>query len=153
MWLVAGPASERSVRRRRVSGVDGPDECVRLFITAHSAWEARANERAKRSRPGSAEYQTAVAQAEAEYEELVSRFCAAAVVRQNISFGDDTMHDPNRESVEAVSETAGGAVVRTRHVGLHEFVSEYEYRLVREARGWMIASVLYLDADGGYECL
>ena len=94
-----------------------------------------------------------MAQAEAEYEELVSRFCAAAVVRQNISFGDDPMHDPSRESVEAMSETAGGAVVRTRHVGLHDFVSEYEYHLVREADGWRISSVLYLGADGRYECL
>jgi hypothetical protein len=63
------------------------------------------------------------------------------------------MHDPKCESVESVSETAGGAVVRTRHVGLHDFVSEYEYSLVREAGRWRIASVLYLDADGGYECL
>jgi hypothetical protein len=91
--------------------------------------------------------------ARAEYEELVSRFCAAAVVRQNIAFGDDPMHDPNRESVVAVSETGDGAVVRTRHVGLHDFVSEYEYLLVREADGWKISSVLYLDADDGYECL
>jgi hypothetical protein len=94
-----------------------------------------------------------VAQAEAEYDELVSRFCVAAVIRQSISFGDDPMHDPNGESVESVSEAAGGTVVRTRHVSLHGFVSEYEYRLVREAGGWKIASVLYLDADGGYECL
>jgi hypothetical protein len=94
-----------------------------------------------------------VAQAEAEYEELVSRFCTSAVVRQNISFGDDPMHDPNRESVGAVSETADAAVVRTRHVGLLDFISEYEYRLLQEPHGWRIASVLYLDADGGYECL
>lgn len=83
----------------------------------------------------------------------MSRLCAASVVRQNISFGDDPMHDPNRESVVLVAESADGAVVRTRHVGLHEFVSEYEYRLVSEAGGWRITSVLYLDADGGYECL
>ena len=63
------------------------------------------------------------------------------------------MHHPTRESVESTSETAGGAVVRTRHVGQFEFVSEYEYHLVRESGGWRIASVLYLDADGGYECL
>jgi hypothetical protein len=94
-----------------------------------------------------------VSQAEAEYEELVSWFCAAEVVPQNISFGDEPMHAPDRESVEVVSETVGGAVVRTRHVGLHDFVSEYDYRLVMEAGGWKIASVLYLDADGGYECL
>ncbi len=133
--------------------MDGPEQCVRLFIAAHSAWEARANERAKRSRFWSAEYEAAVAQAEAEYDELLSRFCAAAVVRQNVSFGDDPMHDSIRESVGAVSETAGGAVVRTRHVGLHDYVSEYEYHLVREADGWRISSILYLDADGEYDCL
>lgn len=133
--------------------MDGPDQCVRLFIAAHSVWERRANERAKKSLLGSAEYQAAVAQAEAEYEELVSRFCAKTVVRQNISFGDDLMHDLDRESIGEVSEIVGGAVVRTRHVGLHDFVSEYEYRLVREANEWRIASVIYLNADGGYECL
>jgi hypothetical protein len=92
-------------------------------------------------------------QAKVEYKELVSRFCAAAVVHQNISFSDDSMHDPVRESVGAVSETADGAIIRTRHVSLRGFISEYEYRLVREADGWRIVSVLYLDADGGYECL
>ena len=133
--------------------MQAPEQCVRQFIAAHSAWEVRANGRAKPVRPGSADYQSAVAQAETEYDELVSRLCASTVVRQNISFGDDPMHDPGRESVESVAELTGGAVVRTRHVGLHGFVSEYEYRLVREAGGWRIASLLYLDVDGGYECL
>ncbi|MCE9560862.1 MAG: hypothetical protein K8U57_02295 [Planctomycetes bacterium] len=126
---------------------------MRQFIAAHAAWEMRANERVKTLRPGSAAYQSAVAQAEAEYEGLVSLLCAEAVVRQNISFGDDSMHDPGRESVESVSESASGAVVCTRNVGPHGFVSAYEYRLVREAGGWRIASILCLDADGGYECL
>jgi hypothetical protein len=129
------------------------EQCVRQFIAALTAWEVRANDRAKLLRAGSAAYFSAVAQAEAEYDELVSRLCSAAVVRQNISFGDEPMHDPERESVESVSESGDGAIVRTRHVGLHGFVSEYEYRLVREADVWRVASLLYLDADGGYECL
>ena len=129
------------------------EQCVREFIAAHSEWEARANAREKPLTPGGAAFFSAVAQAEAEYDELVSRLCAAAVVRQSVSYGDDPMHDPDRESIEGVSESADGAVVRTRYVGPHGFESEYEYHLVREAGGWRIASLLYLDAGHGYECL
>lgn len=129
------------------------EHCVRSFIAAHFAWEVRANERARPLPLASAEYRAAVVLAESEYEDLVSRLCAASVVRQNISFGDDPTHDPDREFVESVSESGGGAVVRTRQVGRHDFVSEYEYHLVLEESGWRIASVLYLDQGRKYECL
>lgn len=49
------------VRRRRASGMQAPEQCVRQFIAAHSAWEVRATDRAKPLRPGSGAYQSAVA--------------------------------------------------------------------------------------------
>jgi hypothetical protein len=38
-------------------------------------------------------------------------------------------------------------------LGLYDFVSDYEYHLVREGNEWRITSLLYVDADGKYECL
>jgi hypothetical protein len=133
--------------------MSGPDQCVRLFIAAHAAWERRANARAKKARLGSAADRAAIILAESEYDELISRLCATSVVRQGISYGDNAMHDPDSESITDVSESGDSAVVRTRHIGLHNFASVYEYRLVHEAGEWRIASVLYVDEDGGYECL
>ena len=141
------------VQRKRASLVKTPEHCVRQFIGAHSSWETRANARVNQLQPGTLEYQSAVAEAEAEYVELISKLCATSVIRQNISFGDDLMHSASRESVESIVESAGDAVVRTRHVGLHGFTSEYEYRLVRLEGEWRIASLLYVDAEGAYECL
>lgn len=84
---------------------------------------------------------------------MVARFCATSVVPQGISFGDDPMHDPDHESIESVATLGREATVRTRHVGRYGFESEYEYRLVQESGEWRIASLLYTDEDGQYECL
>jgi hypothetical protein len=88
-----------------------------------------------------------------EYRELISRFCTASVEPQGITFGDEGMHDPEREIVESVSIAGQSAIVRTKHVGLHDFVSVYEYHLVQEADEWRVASLLYVDEEGKYECL
>jgi hypothetical protein len=133
--------------------MDTPAKAVRSFIEAHTAWEVRANERAKTLLAGSEAYQVAVELAEAEYEEMLSRLCAPSVVRQGISFGGDPMHHPERETIESASVTGDLATVLTRHAGRHDFVSEYDYHLVRQAGEWRIASVLYLDEDGTHECL
>ena len=130
-----------------------PEQTVSDFIRAYHAWNERANDRAKMSRGSSAIEQEALACASAEYDDLVVRFCASSVVQQGISYGDESMHDPASERIESAATSDGMATVRTRQVGLHNFVSEYEYRLVREAGKWRIASLLYLDQDGGYECL
>ncbi len=95
-----------------------------------------------------------MAAAWAEYGELVSQFCAASVTPQGISFGDDPMHHPDHETIESVTLSGREATVRTRHTGLYDFVSVYEYRLVQESAEWRNASLLYIDdEDERYECL
>ncbi|HEX3314803.1 MAG TPA: NTF2 fold immunity protein [Gemmataceae bacterium] len=133
--------------------MEGPDECVRRFIAAHASWNSNAASRARKACPGTAADDAAFALAEAEYDEMLSRLCAATVVRQGISFGDRATHDPTRESITEISESENRAVVRTRHVDPSDFVSKYEYHLVRESGEWRIASLLYIDDDGAYECL
>jgi hypothetical protein len=133
--------------------MNSPDEIVRNFIRAHHAWNARANERAKSLCPGSEADNNAYALTEVEYDELVSLFCASSVNRQGIAFGDNPTHDPDKETVESVKRSGSNAVVRTRHIVRHNYVSEHEYHLVQEAGEWRIASVLYLDGCGKYECL
>lgn len=130
-----------------------PEQIVTAFIRAYHTWNDRANERAKPSRGTSTLDRDAVAAANAEYDELVARFCAPSVVRQGISYGDDSMHHPDRETIESVAMSGREAAVRTRHVGLYDFVSDYEYRLVLGGGEWRIASLLYIDENGGYECL
>jgi hypothetical protein len=128
-----------------------PERTVFDFIRAYQAWNDRANERAQRSGGGSTVDREAAANA--EYDDLVARFCAPFVVRQAVSYGDDSMHHPDRETTESVAVSGTEATVRTRHLGRYDFVSEYEYRLVQVAGEWRIASLLYVDEDGSYECL
>lgn len=125
-----------------------PLEAVLTFIRAHNAWETAANRRRAVT-----DAVTALDIAQREYYELVARLCATSVEPQPISFGDDVMHDPEREFVESVEMRGLAAIVRTKHRGLHDFVSDYEYHLVKEGDEWRIASVLYVDEEGKYECL
>ena len=63
------------------------------------------------------------------------------------------MHDPDTETITSESVAGEMALVRARHVGLYNFVSDYEYHLVLVAGEWRIASLFYVDEDGKYECL
>ena len=77
-----------------------PDQAVRAFIGACHVWNSRANERSKAARHNASAKQKSMTAAWAEYGELISRFCAASVMPQGISFGDDPMHQPDRETIE-----------------------------------------------------
>lgn len=129
--------------------MDTPEQTVRAFIHAYHTWNDRANDRSKSVR-GNA---TVDQEASAEYEKLVAQLCASSVVPQGISYGDDSMHDPERETIESVAVSGREATVCTKHLGLYDFVSDYEYRLVLVDKEWRIASLRYIDEDGGYECL
>ena len=125
-----------------------PKQAVLDFINAHNSWEKVAN-----ARRGSVGDLTALKIARTEYRELVSRFCASSVEPQGVTFGDDTMHDPEREVIESVVVTGTSAIVHTKHRGDSDFVSDYEYNLIYVANEWRITSIMYVDADGKYECL
>jgi hypothetical protein len=130
-----------------------PAQAVSAFVAAYHGWNTAAHDRAKSSRPGSTAYEAALKLTTAEYDSLISRFCASSVQRQGLAFGDNTMHHPEQETIESESISEGNAIVRTRKVGPDEFVSEYEYHLVEEGGKWRIASLLYADETGKYECL
>ena len=130
-----------------------PESIVQLFIHTHAEWNRRSNERCKTLRPGSTEDQHAMETAKSEYNEIIKRFGSKNVVPQPISFGDNPMHDPERESIESTAIDGASVTVRTRHVDIHDLVSIYEYRLVQESNEWRISSLLYNDEKGSYECL
>ena len=130
-----------------------PEQTVSAFIRAYRTWNERTNELATPSGPGNAIEQEALEAASADYDRLVDQFCAPSVLPQAISYGDESMHHPDREAIESVEVAGSEATVRTRHVGLHDFASDYEYRLVQVAGEWRIASPLYIGEDGAYECL
>lgn len=143
----------KAASREQLPVTGAPAEAVRAFVAAFFAWNRAANDRANSSRLGSTAYEAAMKQITNEYDSLVSRFCASSVERQGISFGDDAMHHPEQEKIESEVVSGANAIVHTRKVGLYDFVSEYEYHLVQEAGEWRIASLLYVDDNGKYECL
>jgi hypothetical protein len=128
--------------------MQSPEDTVRAFQSAHHVWETNAN-----SRCSTVDDLTALTMARREYQELIARFCVATVSPQGMSFGDDPMHDPNREPIESTEIDGQSAIVRTRHIGLYDFASDYEYHLVKNGKGWRITSILYVTGDGKYECL
>lgn len=130
-----------------------PESTVKIFIRAHAQWNQRSNSRCKLLRPGSVEKQRAMEIAKSEYQEIIQQLASKDVVPQPISFGDDGMHDPERESIQSVHVEETMAIIRSRHIGMYDIVSIYEYRLVKESNEWRISSLLYVDDDGSYECL
>jgi hypothetical protein len=130
-----------------------PAEIVISFVKAHFAWNVSANELSKALTPGSSADEAAMEVAKAEYDDLISRFCANSVNRQGIAFGDDPTHHPDRETIKSVSVSDQRAIVRTRSISPNGLASNYEYHLVRESGEWRIASLLYVDRDGRHECL
>jgi hypothetical protein len=147
----AAKAVSESGRRTPVTGA--PAQVVCAFVAAYHAWNTAANDRGKTSRSGSAADEAAMKLTTAEYDGLISQFCVHSIERQGLSFGDDPMHDPQHETIESESISGANAIVRTRKVGLYDFVSDYEYHLVHEAGEWRIASLLYVDENEKYECL
>jgi hypothetical protein len=89
----------------------------------------------------------------AEYDGLLSRFCASSVKRQCISFGDDPLNHPDHETVESESVSGANAIVQSHMLGPLDIVIHFEYHLVLEAGEWRIVSRVYAAEDGKYECL
>ena len=116
-----------------------PDATVKSFIQAFAEWNQRANARCNAGLSGSAEDQLAIKTAETEYNENIKRHGSKSVVPQTIAFGDDSMHDPKRESIESVDANEQTAAVHAKHIGMFDFVTNYEYRLVKESDEWRIS--------------
>jgi hypothetical protein len=130
-----------------------PEQTVRDFIRAYSAWNDRANERCEEARDRGEPQQAALVAAETDYRTLLERFCAPSVVPQGIAFGSESTHHPDRENLKSADVSASEAKIRTRNVGTSGFETDYEYRLVQADGEWRIASLLYIDEEGTYECL
>ena len=130
-----------------------PAQTVLQFIVAYHDWNDRASSHSKVYENGSEAARSAIQAAEHEYSELINRFCMDSVTPQPISFGDDPMHGPASETIEHTDIDGETAIVRTKNIGMHDFVSEYEYHLKHSGDQWRIDSVLYMDEDGKHECL
>lgn len=130
-----------------------PEATVKSFVRAYAEWNQRSMDRCNAVPPDCAAEQAAIKKAEAEYDEIIKQHGSKTVVPQAIAFGDDAMHDPERESIESVEIIEETATVRARHIGMFDLVTNYEYRLVKESGEWRISSLLYVDEDGSYECL
>ena len=87
-----------------------PEQIVRDFIRAYSAWNERANERCREARERGEPQQVALITAERDYRTLIAQFCAPSVVPQGIAFGSESTHHPDRESLKSADVSANAEV-------------------------------------------
>ena len=130
-----------------------PEQTVRDFIAAYYSWNENANEMARLARKSGQKTGAIIPLAQQDYDRIIDRFYATGVVAQGISFGNDAMHHPERESLESTSIEDSTAIIRTRHVSQYNMESIYEYHLENESGEWKLRSLLYMDDEGSYECL
>lgn len=127
----------------RINNMTTPEQLVNNFIIAYKQW----NDNAIKSSDDDMDM------AEKEYADLINRFCSASVVPQGIAFGSDSSHSPDEETIIEVSGDKTKTIVKTKHIDDSNFISDYEYILENNDGNWLIRSLLYIDADGSYECL
>jgi hypothetical protein len=126
-------------------------ETVLAYIRAYEEWNAAAMARLGDADP--VQKEAAWERTATEYDALMNHFCAETVQRQGYSVGDDSAHDAQREKIVSLSVTGPKAVVRTKLTRDSGFTLDYEYQLVSQAGSWRLASLLYVDGEGRYECL
>lgn len=140
----AGGVKEMSAERP--AALQDPALLVESFIADYAAWNNAAFLRSERGEDSS--------WAQAAYAELLARYCSPNVVTQPLAFGSDPMHDSAHEAIVSVMTEGTTAVVGTRHVDPSVgFASDYAYHCRWDGTRWFLERLLYLDADGAYDCL
>lgn len=89
-------------------------------------------------------------EAEAEYAELLRRYCRLGFRCQNIAFGSHSSHDPRTEMIREVAVNGSHATVRTVSIDEFGFEAEYEYLLACDDGQWFLEAVDYVDEEGRY---
>ena len=130
-----------------------PTDTVLAFIAAHYEWDRAALRRHESLSLRSPEREAASDEIEAEYHELVRKFCVPTVVPQGVSYGGNPSHEPNREMVESVEVRGNSATVCTQITDQDGFKSSYEYHMQQLNGDWKIASLLVICGDEKLECL
>lgn len=125
--------------------MDTPESVVLAFMADYTDWNRRAYERADAD-PGGAI-------AQAEYRELLRKYCRPGFSGKLIAFGSESSHDPAREAILSMATRGETAIVRTRLTKRYNLTSEYEYHLTFEDGRWYLDEIYFVDEEGKWESL
>jgi hypothetical protein len=120
-----------------------PKSIVRSFITDYCRWSDRANARCGKD-PSWKSFEVV----DAEYTELLTRYCRPGFRGKNVAFASPSMHDPNTETIREVIINNSQAVVRTTNADGSGFETDYEYSLRLDTGRWFIEGVDLIDDEG-----
>jgi len=133
--------------------MESPESSVRAFIEAYYEWNHRSDARSNLVVGDPEQYDRASATANKEYDQILKRFCVSDVVPQALSYGDNSLHDPNNEVIQSVEIEGSTATIWSRNVRQFGPKVAFRYGLVQDGGQWRIASVLYVDEVGADETL
>ena len=128
--------------------MNDPESLVRAFIGDYCRWSVRADELC-----ATYPFIEAMEQADAEYTELLSRYCRADVYRQNIAFGSPPIHAPETEQIRSTTIDSDRAIVKTTNTAHSGFEADYEYLFVLIGDRWFLEAIDYVTDEGRYPCL
>jgi hypothetical protein len=117
------------------------ESIVRAFIADYCQWNDRWD---KRCQSGAA-FSEAMAAAEAEYTELLKRYCRPGFRGQLIAFGSPSSHNPRTETVREITSDGARATVRTVNRDDRGFEADYEYSLACDNGRWFLEAVDYVN--------
>lgn len=123
-----------------------PEEITLAFISDYKIWNDMAF---SLSDFDDAFNEEAEAQIEREYEDMIQKYCPPDKVYQGISYGSESSHDPEIETIEEVSITNTTAIVNT-HMPDND---NYEFSYIRTNSQWYLDEIYYLADGEKYPCL
>jgi len=122
-----------------------PESIVKAFIGDYYQWNDRS-----RTLCASNVSPEMLADAEHDYELLLSRYCKPGFRGQAIAFGFPSAHDPNREEIKETRINGDSAIVRTTKTDEDGFQADYEFILTSSDGRWFLEAVDYIDDEGRY---
>jgi hypothetical protein len=128
-----------------------PKQLVEAFINDYFAWNGRAYALEELETDDSGD---AMDEAERTYaESIIKVYCRPGFSGEPISYGSDACHEPGKEIIVSEEIMESRTIIKTKHTGDFDFVSDYEYLFTRTDGRWFLESVNYIDADGAYPSL
>ncbi|MEZ8188269.1 hypothetical protein ACED29_20920 [Shewanella sp. 5S214] len=127
--------------------MNSPEELVKSFIVDYKIWNDDSSIIYNKNRSDGME------EAENNYQRLIEKYCDPEVTVQGISFGSESTHSLDQEKIVKTVQKGNVALIHSKHIDADDFESDYEYHLKIVNGSWMLSSILYVDADGKYECL
>jgi hypothetical protein len=120
-----------------------PESIVRSFIADYCRWSDRAN--ALTANDSSRETLELI---DAEYTELLDRYCRPGFRGKNVAFASPSMHNPKTETIREVIIDNSEAVVKTTDIDEDGFESDYAYSFSLDNGRWFLEGLDYIDDEG-----